>query len=328
MRTIKLLCFQGESMTLVVAGYNFDENPWRSIDNIKESTGVRREGLFAVADSIITSFTSSGHSPLLSGFKKIKEIPVKLWQPYFIGENFNSYNSVFLQFECFVAFAGSTLTAQHVIDLISNHLATLRIDFQRGSFETDAEYVVKKICDPNNLIRNGYSSVYGDDMFIPERHYHGILTADYIAEVVEHSINKALSSAKKYKLDDKSLREMYTEFILGVNCPSTESDLLIKYTMKQRINTHGMIEVYVVSERIEEGSVAVIGMNSRFGELAQDKAKEAIANGVSLKSEMATFVNDAINEVNAEGSFQIAMPIVIKSLENRRVSKQVISEET
>ncbi|WBA17019.1 hypothetical protein [Salinivibrio kushneri] len=315
-------------MTLVVAGYNFDENPWRSIDNIKESTGVGREGIFVIADSVITSLSSNGHSPLLSGFKKIKEIPVKLWQPYFIGENFKSYNSVFLQFECFVAFAGSTLTAQHVIDLISNHLATLRIDFQRGDFETDANYVVKKVCDPNNLIRNGYTSVYGNDMFIPEKHYQGILTAEYIAEVVEHSINKALSSAQKHKLDEKSLREIYTEFILGVNCPSTDSDLLIKYTMRQRTNIDGMIEVYVVSERIEEGSVAVIGMNSRFGELAQDKAKEAIENGVPLKSEMATFVKDAINEVNTEGSFQIAMPIVIKTLKNRRIKKQVIAEET
>jgi|TARA_R110002020_G_scaffold429785_1_gene639430 hypothetical protein len=28
-------------MTLVVAGYNFEENPFREIDNIKEITGVR-----------------------------------------------------------------------------------------------------------------------------------------------------------------------------------------------------------------------------------------------------------------------------------------------
>ena len=315
-------------MTLVVAGYNFGENPWRSIDNIKENTGVRQEGLFAVADSIITSFSSNGHSPLLSGFKKIKEIPVKLWQPDFIGENFNSYNSVFLQFECFVGFAGSTLTAQHVIDLLSNHLATLRIDFQRGNFQTDGKYVVKKICDPNNLIRNGYSSVYGDDMFVPEKHYRGLLTAEYIAEVVEHSINKALSSAQKYKLDEKSLNEMYTEFILGVNCPSTESDLLIKYTMQKRTNIDGMIEVYVVGERIKEGDVAVIGMSSRFGDLAQSNAKVAIANGLSLKNEMTSFVKNAINKVNAEGSFQIAMPIVVKSLESRRVTKKVVADET
>lgn len=314
-------------MTLVVAGYNFDENPWRSFDNIKENTGVRQEGLFAVADSIITSLSSNGHSPLLSGFKKIKEIPVKLWQPYFIGENFKSYNSIFLQFECFVAFAGSTLTAQHVIDLISNHLATLRIDFQSGNFQTPGEYVVKKRCDSNNLIQNGYSSVYGADMFIPEKHYHGLLTAEYIAEVVEHSINKALSSAQKHKLDEKSLDEMYTEFILGVNCPSTESDLLIKYKMHRRTNIDGMIEVYVVGEHIEEGDVAVIGMSSRFDDLAQHSAKATIANGLSLKSEMTSFVKNAINEVNGEGSFQIAMPIVVKSLESRRVTKKVIAEE-
>lgn len=315
-------------MTLVVAGYNFGENLWRNTDNIKESKGVRQEGIFAVADSIITSFSSNGHSPLLSGFKKIKEIPVKLWQPYFIGGNFSSYNSIFLQFECFVAFAGSTLTAQHVIDLVSNHLATLRIDFHSGNFQTDASYFVKKNCDSNNLILNGHTTVYGDDLFIPEKHYQGILTAEYVAEVVEHSINKALSSAQKYKLDEKSLREMYTEFILGVNCPTTGCDLLIKYTMEQRNNIDGLIEVYVVSERIEEGTVAVIGMNSRFGELAQDKAKQAIEKGLSLKSEMTTLVIDAVNDVNADGSFQIAMPIVVKCLENRKITKQVISEKT
>lgn len=315
-------------MTLVVAGYNFEENPWRKIDNIKESTGVRAEGLFAVADSIITSLSSNGHSPLLSGFKKIKEIPVKLWQPYFIGENFKSYNSVFLDFECFVAFAGNTLTAQHVIDLISNHLATLRIDLQDGSFRKDGEYVVKKRCDPNNLMLNGHSSVYGDDMFIPEKHYDGILTAEYIAEVVEHSINKALSSAQKYKLDERSLREMYSEFILGVNCPSSGSDLLVKYKMNRRKNYDGVFEVFVESERIKEGEVAVIGMSTRFNELAQKTAQEAINKGLSLKNEMTSFVKNAIEEVNDEGSFQIAMPVAVKSLKNRKVTKTVISKTT
>lgn len=309
-------------MTLVVAGYNFEENPWRKIDNIKESTGVRAEGLFAVADSIITSLSSNGHSPLLSGFKKIKEIPVKLWQPYFVGENFKSYNSVFLDFECFVAFAGNTLTAQHVIDLISNHLATLRIDLQDRSFREDGEYVVKKKCDPNNLILNGHSSVYGDDMFVPENHYYGILTAEYIAEVVEHSINKALSSAQKYKLDEKSLREMYSEFILGVNCPSSGSDLLVKYKMNRRKNYDGIFEVFVESEKVKEGEVAVIGMSARFNELAQKTAKETINKGLSLKKEMTSFVRNAIDEVNDEGSFQIAMPVAVKILKNRKVTKR------
>ena len=97
--------------------------------------------------------------------------------------------------------------------------------------------------------------------------------------------------------------------------------------MKRRLSVQGMIEVYVESERIAEGAIAVIGLNERFGAKAQDRAKQAIENGLSLKDEMTAFVVDAVNEVNNEGSFQIAMPIAIKCLENRKVTKEVISED-
>ncbi len=312
-------------MTIVVAGYNYGKNPWREVDGGKNPLGVRKEGIFAIADSVITSHSSNGRSPLLSGFKKIKEVPVKLWKPYFIDRNFHSYNSVFMRFECFVAFAGSTLTAQHVIDLISNHLATLRIDYQRASYSSPPEYVVKKSCDHNNLISNGNGSLYDLEMFVPEVHYNGILTAEYIFDVVEHSINKALRSAQKFRLDEQSLREMYTEFILGVNCPATGSDHLVKYTMDKRINSEGVYEVYAVSSYVDEGDIAVIGMSNRFGEDAKEKAKETIKNGLSLKDEMTEFVKSAILEINGEGSFQIAMPMVIKNMVNNKITKEVLS---
>ena len=315
-------------MTIVIAGYNFRENPWRELDNIKERTGVQQEGLFAIADSIITSHNSNGHSPLLSGFKKIKEIPIKLWQPNFVGQSFQGYSSVFMQLECFVAFAGSTLTAQHVIDLISNHLATLRIDYDRKDCTSPPEYLVKKSCDANTLIRNGSSSLYGDDMFVPEVHYNDLLTGEYICEVVEHSITTSLKSAQKYRLDEQALREMYSEFILGVTCPVSRKDHLVKFTMDRKLNHEGVYEVFAKSERVPEGEVAVIGMNNRFGESAQTAAREAIAVGESLRRKMETFVLDAIKEVNDEGSFQIAMPMVSKELRYNRITKTVHREET
>ena len=232
-----------------------------------------------------------------------------------------------MQFECFVAFAGSTLTAQHVVDLISNHLANLRIDYERKCRASPPEYVVKKSCDKNTLESNGISSLYGDDMFVPEIHYKGLLTANYICDVVEHSINKALQSAQKYKLDLQSLKEMHTEFILGVNCPSAGTDRLVKFTMDKRINSEGMYEVFVKRDLISLGSVAVIGMNQRFGQAAQNVAATAIKNGKPLKNAMVSFVKEAIDEVNNEGSFQIAMPMILKTLVHRRVNKVVISEE-
>ncbi|MEZ9395808.1 hypothetical protein AB4393_14290 [Vibrio splendidus] len=315
-------------MTIVVAGYNFGENIWRELDNIEDPTGMQQEGLFVIADSIITSHSSNGHAPLLSGFKKIKEIPIKLWQPNFIGESFHGYNSVFLQLECFVAFAGSTLTSQHVIDLITNHLANLRIDYQRKDRLSEPEYVVRKSCDKNVLIKNGSSSLYGEDMFVPRLHYHNILTGEYICDVVEHSITTSLKSAQKYRLDEVALREMYSEFILGVTCPASGKDHLMKFTMDKKLNDEGVYEVFAEGTRIPEGKVAVIGMSKRFDDAAQKAARDSIKAGESLKCKMETFVLEAIKTINDEGSFQIAMPMVSKELKNNIISKTVLTEET
>jgi len=310
-------------MTIVVAGYNFGENIWRKSNDDEERKAIRQEGLFAVADSIITSVSSQGHSPLLSGFKKIKELTIKLWRPYFVGEQFHSYKSIHQQTDCFVAFAGSTLTAQHVIDLISNHLANLRIDYESSSCSAPPKYLVKKNCDANTLIRNGTGSLYGTDMFNPETDFKNLLTGSYICDVVEHSINKALSSARKYKLDQAALAEMYTEFMFGVPCPPSQKDYLLKFTMDKKLNDDGIYEVFARRQDVSEGEVAVIGMSKRFEAGAQKATREAIENGESLKYVMEEFVVNAIREVNDEGSFQIAMPIVIKELVSHRLIKKV-----
>ena len=264
---------------------------------------------------------------MLSGFKKIKEVPIKLWQPYFVGGQFRSYNSVYQQTECFVAFAGSTLTAQHVIDLISNHLANLRIDYERATCIDPPKYLVKKNCDSNTLISNGNGSLYDREMFNSETDFRGLLTGAYICDVVEHSINKALSSARKHKLDQAALAEMYTEFILGVTCPASKKDYLVKFTMDKKMNNGGMYEVFAKRHDIDEGKVAVIGMSNRFEAAAQKTAHAAIENGEPLKCAMESFVLSAIQEINNEGSFQIALPMVTKELVRESLTKRVRADE-
>ncbi|MEQ2355466.1 hypothetical protein [Pseudoalteromonas piscicida] len=315
-------------MTIVVAGYNFEKNFWREFDSNDERDGVQQEGLFAIADSIITSHSSNGYVPLLSGFEKIIDIPIKLWQPSFIDRSFQGYNSIYVQLNCFVAFAGSTLVSQHVINLIANHLANLRIDFRRKNHQSAPEYLVKMPCDQNTLITNGSSSFYGEDMFIPNLHYQGILTGKYICEVVERSITTSLKSARKHRLNEVALREMYSEFILGVACPVSRQEHLVKFTMEKKLNDEGVYEVFAKGVRVREGEVAVIGMSNRFGGAAQEAARDAIKAGESLKKRMEAFVFQAIKTIKEEGSFQIAMPMVSKELKHNRVSKAVWREET
>lgn len=99
-------------MTLVVVGHDFEESwPVSREDGQSEKGVMRPAGLFVVADSAITS-PHSGQT-LLGGFRKVYPIAIKLWQPYFVGPYFHSYQTPYMETECFVAIAGSTLTAQH-----------------------------------------------------------------------------------------------------------------------------------------------------------------------------------------------------------------------
>ena len=138
-------------MTLVVVGYRQNGFRWNAKKS-EESVPDRRSGIFLIADSLISTETRSGREPLVSGFKKIIEVPINVWQPHFIGELFQGYIKVFQTHKCLIAFAGSTLTAQHIVNSITNHLSELRIDYEKG---TEFKCVVRKSCEPNNLVSNG-----------------------------------------------------------------------------------------------------------------------------------------------------------------------------
>jgi hypothetical protein len=157
---------------------------------------------------IISTVTATGRKPLVSEFRKIVEVPIHIWEPHFVGENFNGYIKIFTTYKCLVAFAGSTLIAQHVINNITGHLGKLRIDHESGDEFT---CIVKKSCDANNLISNGSSSVYNDDIFIPERDYQNLLTAEFVSDLVEHSINKALESKMRHVIDQQETNKLWMQ---------------------------------------------------------------------------------------------------------------------
>ena len=318
-------------MTLVISGYIHRPGYTYDYSNVLEGDLVkkpkdkseRESGLFSIADSVITTVGGGGRVPLLKGFKKMVNIPIKLWQPYLVGPHFRGYKSIFQECECFVSFAGSTLTSQHVINLISNHLSLLRIDY-RSKFLEKGDFIVIKNCDRNELEVTANYSHHSDELFIPERDYQGILTADVIVDVVEHSINTALKSAKEFRLSEEAFNEMYTEFTLGLTCPSTGKDLLYHFQMDKRLNPEGVYEVFVHKHYVPENAVSVIGMRKKFGDRIEKVVEHAINNNLNLCEELVVFMETAIDEVDKEGSFEIGKPIVVKTLVNGTVVKKLV----
>ena len=102
-------------MTLVIAGHDIRKDSSRP--GSKSSTA----GLFVTADSTITD----GRQTLLGGFKKVYEVPIKVHSPTITGGQFRGYHAVRLATTCFIAFAGSTINAQHILNGVTNHLSKL-----------------------------------------------------------------------------------------------------------------------------------------------------------------------------------------------------------
>ncbi|EGM75978.1 hypothetical protein Rhein_3970 [Rheinheimera sp. A13L] len=305
-------------MTLIIAGYRQNKFRWNIGENSNYTPDIN-SGVFVIADSIISAKTNAGSKPLVSGFRKIIEVPVHVWQPHFVGELFQGYSTIFQTHKCLVAFAGSTLTAQHLINGISGHLAELKIDYERNP---EIEYVVRKSCDHNNLISKGISNHYDENLFVAAKDYQNLLSAELISDVVEHSINKALESRMQHVLDPIALDAMYTDIILAVTCPIQRQDYLYKFKFKSSALPEGGIKVYCEKEFIEADKIAVIGMEKAFAEEAFELAKTAISSGLRFEHDMLDFV---VNCVKQDQTFEIGLPVIIKTINGTSVQKEVIT---
>jgi hypothetical protein len=312
-------------MTLVIAGFDKRVNPWGSVwSKGNAAKEMENHGLFAVADSLIT--TAGGHSsqPLLSGLRKIHSVPVKLWKPYFVDTDFRDYLEVHYETECFIAFAGSTLTATHALDVIATHLSTLRISFDTKAArsasrqERKSHYVVRRDCEYIEVRDSKEYVEWGLDMFL-ESDFQGILTADRLADDIKHSIDVALKSAKKYRLDQRAFEAMRTDFAAGIQCPATGHSRVFVFRTEFHKNSEGVFEVFASRREVGQNEIVVLGMRKEFEERAQTAYDAALHSQVPTGAALFDFLNKAIDEVAVSGSVQIDRPSVHKRLEQGRM---------
>lgn len=301
-------------MTLIIAGHEQAKNEWNDVWATPE-TSLATDGLFAVSDSVITMLGSNGLTPILTGHKKIHDIQIKLWKPYFIGEYFKDYYSTYLETTCLLAFSGSTLTASHAINLVQEHLSKLRISYELSS----GKYITQRHCQYNVLEDSKSPYVWSEDTFL-DSDFAGILTAEYLSEVIEHSLNIAMKSARKFRLDENAINAMRADFIVGVTCPAKNTHHLYTYRMRKKI-TDGVFEIYMEKTEIPPTRVAVIGLTEQFEAGAQAALDRALSTGNSTGAALFNFLNDSIESISNAGSFAIAYPSVHKNYKDGKLEK-------
>lgn len=285
-------------MTLVIAGHSYLNMGFSRLDN------KFCDGLFFVSDS---SITQNG-SILVSGFKKVVEMPIRVAGLNFLDEWFQGYHGYKYEGACTVAFAGSTLVAQHILNSIRNHLADLRPTFRDGT------YLLAMVCEEHKFLYGDYPT----DMFL-ERDLgsNHLLSAEFIASVVEHSVQSVLNQAKKHK----NMRHMFSayqaDFILGVCCPKTKKYHLYQYEILSSDSEDAIVSM----KEIPEGQVAVIGMRKLHEHDANQAFLKALTDGKSTGPIMFDFLTNAITAQNEIGVFDIGFPAFHYKHEGHRLGR-------
>lgn len=177
--------------------------------------------------------------------KKVIEVPIRVKGLNFCGEWFNGYLGNRYQGVCAIAFAGSSLVAQHLINSMTNHLGELYPVFCNGSYQ------LAMPCEKNKHLKQ---ADYDNSMFL-DCHLDSLLTAELVSNVVFHSIETVLKHAQQFVKMSQYFSAYQAEFILGVQCPQTRIYHIYQYEIVPDQKLGAKVDVVEVMK----DDLAVIG---------------------------------------------------------------------
>lgn len=295
-------------MTLVIAGYSVANDEFSFISS--NNTDRTIDGIAVSSD---TSITDNGRI-LVSGFKKVVDIPIKVLGVNLLGDYFNGYLGSLYEGGCFVAFAGSTLVTQHMINSIKNHLTEIYPTY------IDDGYSLAMACEGHKLLKS--IDRYEDNMF-SHADILPLLTHEYLSNVVRHSIESVVASSERHDGMRGNFRAFSAEFIFGVQCPSSKDYYIYRYTILP--NGHG--GAIVDRELISRDNVAVIGMREDYEEEANEYYKQALDQKKDIARALHNFVVTSVRDKNSIGVFGVGMPCALYEYDRGVIRKTELTNE-
>lgn len=295
-------------MTLVLAMYDYDTE-W-SFDDKPAKLEGKPSGILTIADSVITAF-GKPTTKLVTSFRKTYEVEIKVFEPNFNNDgSLRNYLYVQSKHSCLLSIAGSTLVAQHVLNIVTTHLGNLlyTYDFKKR------EHQIIRNCQPNPLTMGRYSDW-------DSAKSSGLLNADYINETVIHSIKHIIDATAVDRAGDIS--QIGTNFLLSFQCPKTNAFYIYQYDLS--VSSSGELEIK--SKKIARDDIGIIGMTKEFYEDARSIYLECLQRNEKPKGRMIEFMKAAIDKVH-KTSYEIDYPVIIKRTDGRKITKELITAPT
>lgn len=270
-------------------------------------------GVYIVSDSAITSV--DGSKTILGEFKKIYPVDIRVRRPEFDpGGYFRGYGRVYEERPAIIGFAGSTLTAQHILTEVRASLRSLMISCLPRNGPGHIHYCICSPGEPNELHQP--NRVWEDDAFT-DADFPGLLTSDVIAEVVLRSMDRALQSARKYKLTAEDFVGLRTELLLGTWCTSG-GHRLFKLEM-QEVEVDGYLMATVKLTEIPRNQIGAIGLPG-FDQGADAELCNSLEQRRSVFSGIHAHLGRCVDKARADGKSVVDRPIYGILLKEHKIS--------
>lgn len=285
-------------MTLVVAGFEDDGS------------------IIFCADSLITTKFNGVSVKLTSSFRKIITLEIIVRVPDFTPDGkIIRYLDTTSSHRCMIAFAGSTLVSQHIINNIQGHLRRIKYTYDNDKYDTSKgpqkndNYKLIMGCENNEKVENTYWD--GDVYNVNSETANDLLNKKFLINLFRHCIQEVMD---KFYLNSNEVfkSEWFAcDFIVAFSCYETKRNHLV--TFKMDFHDSG---VNLVVEEIHKSKLAIIGI-SRYNKAINESYKK---NKPSHKTEDVLF-SEVINAVEDNESIdlrEVGKPVVLKTFDHHR----------
>ncbi len=294
-------------MSLLLVGYEtkLQEDLWGN-SNAKD---IAINGVFVATDSGISNDT--GRDCLLSSFQKVFEIEARVRYPYFIGDVFSGFEQVVQRKRFLLGFAGNTLVAQQVINVVRTHVDNLYIGPCKRNGSEEIKYGVFMPCEKTELDDPNIS--WDDCTFANPDAHQKALTAEKLSIIVQHCIESGLKQAARNTLQKSSAEFFIANSEYGENGHSSIYHYLPNNMSDGERQASGKL--------VNRDELLVLGLRSSIRD-ADHKSYKTLSHSDSRLEWSCSLVKKAIFERLQSGSYELNEPVFGWNMTGSKITRK------
>jgi len=261
------------------------------------------DGLHRAVFASDSGISESDSKQIIHGFRKIREIPVRISIPIISDGKFSRYANPLLLTTCAIAYAGSTLAAMHAINKIEDCLGCLllgidsdgQIELQGPSHKNHILGSLKKWPQAAARIQNINAADF--------------VSADALMEILGDRLCRTLEAMRVHQLDATTYDKMNFELALAINCLQSDTVRLAYVKLSSQQDDVGKVQRRPELFWVDTEGFILLGLSNELATVAEAALSQAVADRTRIDKAIFEFVVDSVRSRRQSGFKDTDFPV-------------------